>query len=181
MRAVAGPLKGGIGTASAFDERTGVTVAALVAANSVGGLTYPGQPTFYAWHLEQDGELGGQPPPTAPTGHRFETKRGIGGGDGGSPAGAPHANTTIGVIATDAALDKTALQRLAVMGHDGLAVAIRPIHTLLDGDTLFALSTGAIEGRPGADAQVRLGTIAADVVSRACARALSARRRGLQA
>ena len=149
-------------------------MAALVAVNSVGGVIFPGQPTFYAWHLEQEGELGGQPPPKVATGHRFETKRGIGDGPDEPASALPPTNTTIGIVATDARLDKMALKRIAVMGHDGLAMAIRPIHSLLDGDTLFALSTGTAGLAAGATGLVRLGAIAADVVARATARAVFA-------
>lgn len=158
LGAVAGPLKGGIGTASAFDPTSGITVGALVAVNAVGSVTMPESPTMWAWHLEQADELGGQPPPEAPSGHAFVTKRGIG------------MNTTIGVVATDAALDQAQLQRLAVMGQDGYAYAIRPIHTPYDGDTVFALSTGSVPLPERADALVRLGAIAADVVARAVMR-----------
>ena len=58
--AIAGRIKGGLGTASAIDPTTGVTVAALVAVNPVGSVTMPGSSTMWAWHLEQAGELGGQ-------------------------------------------------------------------------------------------------------------------------
>lgn len=158
--AVAGPLKGGLGTASAVDEATGVTVAALVAANPVGSVVMPGSRTMWAWHLEQAGELGHQAPPTAPTGHAFTTKGGLG------------MNTTIGVVATDAALDHADLQRLAVMGGDGYGFAIRPIHTPFDGDTLFALATGAVSLSDRSAAILRVGAIAADVVARAVMRAV---------
>jgi L-aminopeptidase/D-esterase-like protein len=158
LGAMAGTLKGGLGTASAVDSASGITVAALVAVNPVGSVTMPGSSTMWAWHLEQAGELGGQRPPQDATGHSFETKRGIG------------MSTTIGVVATDAALDHGGLQRLAAMAQGGYAYAIRPIHTPFDGDTVFALATGAVPlpGKP--DALVRLGTIAADVVARAVMR-----------
>ena len=156
--AVAGRIKGGLGTASAVDPETGVTVAALVAANPVGSVTMPGSPTMWAWHLEQAGELGGQALPTAATGHRLELKEG--GGD----------NTTIGVIATDAALDQGQLLRLAVMAQDGYAYAIRPIHTHLDGDVVFALTTAPAPVPQTAGFLVRLGAIAADVMARAVCR-----------
>ena len=158
LGAVAGGFKGGIGTASAVDHATGITVAALVAVNSVGSVTMPGSRTMWAWHLEQAGELGGQSAPTDATGHAFETKRGIG------------MNTTIGVVATDAALDPGATQRLAAMAQGGYAYAIRPIYTPYDGDTLFALATGTVRLPDKPDALVRLGAIAADVVARAVMR-----------
>ena len=78
-------------------------------------------------------------------------------------------NTTIGVIATDAVLTKPQAQRLAMVGHDGLARAIHPVHTLLDGDTLFALSTGA-SGRTAHP--VVLATMATEAVARATLRAV---------
>jgi L-aminopeptidase/D-esterase-like protein len=158
LGAEAGPYKGGLGTASAVDGLTGITVAALVAANPVGSPCMPGQPTFWAWHLEQEGELGGQPPPAAATGHAFETKRRIG------------QSTTIGIVATDALLGRGQLQRLAVMAQDGFTIAVRPVHSPFDGDTIFALATGrrALPAKP--DALLRLGAIAAGVVARATAR-----------
>ena len=158
--AVAGTLKGGLGTASALDAATGITVSALVAANPVGSVTMPGSGTMWAWHLEQAGELGGQAAPRDAIGHAFETKRGIG------------MNTTIGVVATDAALDHGALQRLAAMAQGGYAYAIRPIHTPFDGDAVFALATGAVPLPDKPDALVRLGAIAADVVARAVMRSV---------
>ncbi len=158
LGAVAGGLKGGLGTASAFDAATGITVAALVAVNPVGSVTMPGSRTMWAWHLEQAGELGGQQPPQDATGHAFETKRGIG------------MNTTIGVVATDAALDHGGVQRLAAMAQAGYAYAIRPIHTPFDGDTVFALATDAVPLPDKPDLLLRLGTIAADVVARAVMR-----------
>jgi L-aminopeptidase/D-esterase-like protein len=158
LGAVAGRIKGGLGTASAVDPVTGVTVAALVAVNPVGSVTMPGCGTMWAWHLEQAGELGGQIPPMAATGHQLETKDGIAD------------NTTIGVIATDAALDQGQLRRLAVMAQDGYAYAIRPIHTHLDGDVVFAVSTAPAPVVQTADTLVWLGAIAADVMARAVCR-----------
>jgi L-aminopeptidase/D-esterase-like protein len=162
LGAVAGPLKGGLGTASAVDGTTGITVGALVAVNAVGSVTMPDSPTMWAWHLEQAGELGGQEPPARATGHAFTTKRGLG------------MNTTIGVVATDAVLDQPQLQRLAVMGQDGYAYAIRPIHTPFDGDAVFALATGTRPLPDRQDALLRLGAIAADVVARAVMRGVHA-------
>ena len=86
-------------------------------------------------------------------------------------------NTTIAVVATDAALSPAACRRVAIAAHDGLARAIRPAHTALDGDTVFALATGAIEVAPAADAPAALspetalasavGAAAADCLARA--------------
>ncbi len=71
-------------------------------------------------------------------------------------------NTTIGVIATDARLTKTQAKRLAMLAHDGLAMAIRPVHTMHDGDTAFALATGTVEENPDI-----VFAFAAEVVARA--------------
>ncbi|RMF70711.1 MAG: peptidase S58 family protein [Alphaproteobacteria bacterium] len=86
-------------------------------------------------------------------------------------------NTTIAVVATDIMLDKTALKRMAIMAHDGLARRIRPIHTPFDGDTVFALSTGrrpAPNDLPPALLVTILGTLAADALARAVDKALDA-------
>ncbi len=80
-------------------------------------------------------------------------------------AGTPGANTTIGAILTDAALTRTAALRVAIAGHDGLARAVRPAHTDMDGDTLFALSAGEKRADP-----VLVQVAAADAVGRAIVR-----------
>jgi putative pantetheine hydrolase len=82
-------------------------------------------------------------------------------------------HTTIGVLGTDAALTKTQCTKLAAVGHDGLARAVNPIHTLFDGDTLFAVATGS---RPAPDllGYQAILAMAADVVTRAMARAMLA-------
>ncbi|MCC7271431.1 MAG: P1 family peptidase [Alphaproteobacteria bacterium] len=161
LGARAGQLKGGLGSAS-FVLAEGPCVGALVAANPWGSVVHPGTTGFYAWSLEQAGELGGQVPPTVPldpTQH-LDGKRAV-------PAG----NTTIGIVATDAELTQVEARRLALMAHDGYARAIRPVHTPFDGDTIFALATGRVplpEPRPLWLA--RLGTLAADCMARAIAR-----------
>ena len=82
------------------------------------------------------------------------------------------ANTTIAVVATDAVLGKGGGRRLAIMAQDGLARAIRPIHTPFDGDTVFALATG--DGPPSEPAALlRLGHAAADCLARAVMRAVT--------
>ncbi len=79
--------------------------------------------------------------------------------------------TCIGVIATDAPLTRVQARRVAMMAHDGLARAIRPIHTPFDGDTLFVMST-AVSGTSDTVAIAEIGTIAADLVARAVRRAV---------
>lgn len=164
--AIAGPLEGGLGTASLFDPATGVTIAALVAVNSLGGVTFPGEAAFLAGHLALPGDLAANPPPSRRPGARFESKAGLGQARLGQ-------NTTIGVLATDAALGRDGLRRLAIQGQVGLAQAIRPVHTLFDGDVLFALTTAAVRPDARADLELRLGALAADCVARAVMRAVA--------
>ena len=83
----------------------------------------------------------------------------------------PGTATTLGIVATDAVLTKTQANKLAQMAHDGLARAIDPVHTPTDGDTVFALATGAAGRRE--DLTV-LGAIAAAVTTRAVIRAVQA-------
>ena len=82
-------------------------------------------------------------------------------------------NTTIGVIATDAVITKLQATKLAQMAHDGLARSINPVHTMSDGDTLFALGTGRVKAHPG---MMVLGTMAAEATARAVVRAVLAAR-----
>ncbi len=156
LGATAGPLKGGLGTAS---FATGdYTVAALAVANPVGGCVIPGTDTFWAWMREQDGELGGQTPPgRAPMLYT-------------PPQSKPGENTTLVVIATDAELDRDTALRVAIMAQDGLAHAIRPVHSPLDGDTVFVLSTGRAPRPDPWHGISALGTLAADAAARAIAR-----------
>lgn len=130
----AGSLKGGVGTASvviADGPAEGTTVSALMVANPVGSVFDPR--TGLPWGVGSDGaESFGLRPPTA-----AEIAAANAVGTKGTVL-----NTTIGVVATDAALSKASCRRVAVAGHDGLARAIRPAHSPLDGDTIFALSSG---------------------------------------
>lgn len=152
-------LKGGLGSASA-KTADGFTVGAIVAVNAVGSVTVGDGPWFWAAPFEQDGEFGGRGfPATMPS-------------DALMPRTKLDAmeSTTIALVATDAVLTKAQAQRLAIVAHDGLARAIQPVHTPLDGDIVFAASTGK---KPMAD-PVRglsvLGALAAHVLARAVAR-----------
>ena len=125
--AMSNSIKGGLGSASLILD-SGITVAALVAVNSDGSVINPGSGRPWEIALEVDDEFGDQgrrsvqlPPP---------------------PGSEPARNTTIGVIATDAALSAPQTQKVAQMAHDGMARAIRPAHTMFDGDTIFCLATG---------------------------------------
>jgi L-aminopeptidase/D-esterase-like protein len=94
----------------------------------------------------------------------------------GPPTSAvPGANTTLAVIATDAPLDRAQCRKLAELGHDALALAISPVHTMLDGDTVFALSTGTGEAAT-LEQQVRLGVAAVEVLRTAIERSVVAGR-----
>lgn len=168
--AMAGRLKGGVGSASIVGEE-GLTVGAIAAVNSFGSVVAPGGRTFWAAPYEIDGEFGG-------LGSAGLSARS---GDWGLAKGmaegaaAPRANTTIACIATDATLSVAEAQRLAIMAQDGLARAIRPAHAPVDGDVVFALATGRrpLEG-PRHVAITRLGALAADCLARAIARGVYA-------
>jgi L-aminopeptidase/D-esterase-like protein len=160
----AGALKGGLGSASWQIE--GFTIGALAAVNSFGSVLVPGTRTFWAWPFEQAGELGNQQPPTIAPGLSLDfpadTKL-------GPPAA--RTNTTLGVVAVDAALTPSEAKRLAIMAQDGLARAIRPVHTPYDGDVVFAMATGGRDlPEPRALWLARLGSAGADCLARAIAR-----------
>ncbi len=160
LGAWAGALKGGLGSVSAVTE-DGIQVGAVMAANPFGSVTMPGSATLWAWALEQDGELGGQAPPDLRAAIDLDYR----------PAAMAGANTTIGVVATNVALDKAQARRLAIMAQDGVARAVRPAHTPFDGDTLFVISTARRAlGEPAPEAIARLGMMAADCAARAIAR-----------
>lgn len=125
-------LKGGLGSASLVTSN-GYTVAALVVANPRGGVCTPGSRHFWAAPFEIEAEFGGAGvrSPAAPV--QLHDPR---------LSDNPKANTTIAVVATDAALTVAQSQRVAVAAHDGMARAIVPSHTPLDGDMVFAINTG---------------------------------------
>jgi D-aminopeptidase len=153
-------LKAGIGSASAMHE--GLTVGALAAVNAVGSVTVGDGPWFWAGPFEREGEFGGHGfPASMPAGALSIRTKGI-----------DRASTTLVVVATDAVLSKAQANRLAVMAQTGLTRAIYPVHTPLDGDVVFAASTGH---KPLSDPLLGLtflGALAADVVARAIARAV---------
>ena len=150
-------MKGGVGSAALTVN--GITVAALVVCNALGDVVDPltGQLLAGARRAPDSRELldirqaqlSGHVMPHVPIG----------------------SNTTIGVVATDAVLTKPQAQRLAQVAHDGLARSIRPVHTPLDGDTLFALGTGT--SGQAADMML-LSTLAAEVTAMAVVQAVKA-------
>ena len=158
------PMKGGIGTAS-IKLPNGIVVAAIVAVNCVGDVLDPSTGQIIAGALTPDGKsflnIAGA------------LKRGTGvaaagAGSGGAGAGE---NTTIGVVATNARFSKTEMTKIAQMAHDGMARAISPSHTMYDGDTLFAMSTGT---SPVVANVTGIGALAAEAVSGAIVRGVMA-------
>ena len=155
-------FKGGFGAAvSALPG--GGHVAAFAVANPGGRITYGDGPHFRAAACEQNGEFGdlGFPPAVTPemTEPRIRADAG------------QLASTTLGVIATNIPLDKARLKRVAMAAHDGLAMAIYPVHTPFDGDTVFALSTSGTQGGQMEKASLHelkdLGAVAAAAMARA--------------
>jgi L-aminopeptidase/D-esterase-like protein len=160
--AMAGGLKGGVGSASVVSGE-GHVVGAFAAANSFGSVVSPGGRAFWAAPFEINAEFGGVAPSPAR----------VGPGDWGlakrDPG--PRTNTTLAVVALDAAITPAEARRIAIMAQDGLARAIRPVHTPFDGDVVFVLATGVrpLTG-PRPIALTVLGALAADCVARAIAR-----------
>lgn len=148
--------KGGMGTASTQLEN-GIVVGALVAVNAVGEVIDPNTQQVVAG-------------PRAQSGERFADSMAILQKTLAQPTAEQlAANTTIGVVATNAKLTKAGATKVAQMTHDGLARTIRPVHTAMDGDTIFAVSTGNIACNPGL-----LGAVAADVMAEAVLNAIYA-------
>jgi len=126
--AVCGTIKGGLGTASLILS-SGITVAAVAAVNSFGSVVNPRSGLIWERELEMGNEFEAQ-------GKRSVCLP--------APAAASMvANTTIGCVATDAVISKVQACKIAQMAQDGLARAIRPAHTMFDGDTIFCMGTGA--------------------------------------
>lgn len=154
-------LQGGVGSASARTE-AGTIVGAIAAVNAAGRVTIGGSRHFWASPLEQENEFGGLGWPA-----KFP-----------EDAHVPHLkgrireNTTLAVVATDVALTKPQAKRLAVMASAGLARAIYPAFSPLDGDIVFAASTGERELSDIVHDLAELGAIAANCLARAVARAV---------
>lgn len=160
--AMTGRLKGGLGSASAVLD-SGITVGALVVVNALGSATVGDGRHFWAAPWEMDGEFGGLGPAQQ---HMPQTEP--------VPEKRLGEATTIAIVATDAALSKPALKRLATVAHDGMARALVPSHTPLDGDLIFAVSTGARQMQDPLADQFGLGHAAASCLARAIARGVHA-------
>lgn len=160
--ATAGIYRGGFGVATEVVNNMQVT--ALIASNPVGSPFMPGTDVPWAWSYEVDGEFGGKRPPDGYTLRpATDTKLAL--------IKAAGQATVIGAVITDAALTQKQAKRLAVMAQDGLAMSVQPAHTPLDGDTIFALSSGDVEcSSPVALAE--LGAGAARCVARALMRGI---------
>jgi len=147
-------MKSGLGSASVRVGDTGIVVGAIVAVNAVGDVLDPKTGKIIAGARTADG-----------SGFMDSMAR----IRAGYSVRADGANTTIGVVATNVALDKAQATKVAQMAHDGLARTIYPVHTPSDGDTIFAVATGAIASRANHGA---IGALAADVMARAVLRAV---------
>jgi L-aminopeptidase/D-esterase-like protein len=172
--AKAGLSKGGIGSVS-VDLGEGLIVGALAALNSVGSPLMPDGKTYWAWPFELAQEFGGGGPPRqamdvsdpAPDESRLLALGRLQTG----------ANTTLGVVACNSDLTTVECRRVAMMAQDGIARAVRPAHTPFDGDTVFAVASGALpfqwSGNVERSAHVaRIGSAAADCLARAIARSV---------
>jgi L-aminopeptidase/D-esterase-like protein len=158
-----GGLRGGVGTASAI-LASGATVAALVVVNAVGD-PFGTDGRFFAAHLVGATELP-VPDPTRLAAYWAARAEQVAALRAGTA-------TTLAVVATDATLAKAGCRKLAEVAHDGFARALSPVHSAYDGDTAFALATGAGPAVTGID-EVELQTAAADCVATAIVRAVLA-------
>ncbi len=159
LGATTAALKGGVGSASALTA-DGITIGALVVVNAVGTTVIGDGPHFWAAPFEQNNEFGGRKWPAQISSADLALRA----------KGGPAENTTIAVIATDARLNKSQCNRLAVMAQDGFARAIYPVHTPLDGDVIFAAATGTKPLDEPHYGLAELGMLAANVMARAIAR-----------
>jgi D-aminopeptidase len=128
--------------------------------NAFGSVTVGDQPHFWAAPFEQDGEFGGRGVAADISQTDLDLRA----------KGLAPENTTLAVVATDARLSKAQCHRLAVMAQDGLARAIYPVHTPLDGDVVFAVATGRNDLADPIYSLAELGMVAANVLARAIAR-----------
>jgi L-aminopeptidase/D-esterase-like protein len=147
-------MKSGVGTASIRIGDTGIVVGALVAVNAVGDVIHPETGKVVAGARSEDGKGFRDSMTAILNGYHVIVQNG--------------ANTTIGVVATNAPFNKTQMTKIAQMAHDGYARSINPVHTMGDGDTIFSMSTGTANVKADITA---IGAIAATVMARAVVRA----------
>ncbi|GBF25631.1 putative aminopeptidase [bacterium MnTg02] len=154
-------LKGGLGSASLITDQ-GTSIGALAAVNPAGNVTIGDGANFWAAPFEIGGEFGGHGLPDRIAADALLPRL----------KGGAQENTTLAIVATDAILSKSQAQRLAIMAHTGMARAIYPVHTPLDGDIVFTLSTGKRALQDPIYDLANLGTLAANTLARAVARAV---------
>jgi L-aminopeptidase/D-esterase-like protein len=153
-------MKGGLGSAS-IRLPDGLVVAAIVATNSVGDIIDPATGQVVAGARGEDGKS------------FVDVRKLLRAGTltrGQSPRAGE--NTTIGLVATNAVLTKVQAQKVAQMAHDGFARAISPVHTTGDGDTIFALATGALQGEVNDGRLTQIGALAAEAMADAIVRSV---------
>jgi L-aminopeptidase/D-esterase-like protein len=157
-------MKSGIGTASL--KSGDIIVGAIVAVNAAGDVIDPQEGRILAGARGSDGKT--------PLNSMEQLRQGKIGNFKLS-----RENTAIGVVATNVAFSKSQINKIAQMAHDGLARSINPVHTPVDGDTLFALSTNTSKNAPPSaplPSLIQVGSLAADTVTRAVCRAVLAAR-----
>jgi L-aminopeptidase/D-esterase-like protein len=148
-------MKAGIGSASIRVENTGVVVGAIVAVNAVGDVWNPKTGRIVAGARSEDGKGFRDAMAQVMKGNRVLVQ--------------PGANTTIGLVATNVAMEKVQIAKVAQMAHDGYARAINPVHTPGDGDTIFALATGTLDAKAN---HGMIGALAAEAMAQAIVRAV---------
>jgi L-aminopeptidase/D-esterase-like protein len=148
-------MKAGLGSASIKVGNTGIVVGAIVAVNAVGDVTNPKTGKIIA---------GARVPGGGFRNAMAEVMKGY------RVALNPAANTTIGLVATNATMEKVQVAKVAQMSHDGYARAINPVHTPADGDTIFALATGTLKVNVN---HGLIGAIAAEAMAQAIVRAIT--------
>jgi L-aminopeptidase/D-esterase-like protein len=148
-------MKGGVGSA-AITLPSGLVVAALVVTNGIGDVVDPSTGRVVAGARQDDGSFADA---------RALVRAGL------PPAARPAEQTTLAIVATNATLTKAQASKVAQMAHDGLARSIYPIHTPVDGDTVFALATGSHAAEPNL---LLTGSLAAEVTAEAVLRAVRA-------
>jgi D-aminopeptidase len=154
-------LKGGLGSASAVSSN-GFVIGALAGVNAVGRATRGKRPHFWAAAYERDAEFGGLGLGGEPAAEDLQMK---------IKTSAP-ANSTIGLVATDASLTKAQMKRIAIMAQDGYALSLRPAHAPMDGDIVFAAATGRAKRAPDLTDITEIGMLAAECLARAVARGI---------
>lgn len=158
-------MKGGLGSASTIMPN-GITIGALVAVNAMGSPTVGESANFWAAPFEFKNEFGGLGQADVASSEssaiRIKFRDSL----------ASQQNTTIGIIATDAQLSKSEAKRFAIAAHDGLARAVWPAHTPIDGDLVFSIATGSAGPLDGLDDSIIFSAIAASTMSRAIARGI---------